>query len=192
MARVLMVSTVVAVLGASALGTDTARAIAAPASPTPLSSDTVSPVVELFTTTTAEGLDLPLGPTQAGEVVGVSFETLAPTPPEPALAPEPEPEPPPAPLSLRDRALGRFVELGAAPWQVAIFDCIGWRESRWSNVRSKTGDSGVLQINDVHSAQLRAQGLDAWVPEDAATYSWQLSRRGTNFTPWTVHASCGV
>lgn len=107
-----------------------------------------------------------------------------------AATPEPAPlqlPPPIDPGDLRGRALARFVELGAAPWQVAMFDCIGRNESGWQNVRGRwSPDSGVLQINDVHLPLLHDLGLDPWVPEDAATFAWQLSRQGRNFSPWTV------
>jgi len=102
------------------------------------------------------------------------------------------PVPRPMDGSLRDRALAKFHALGAAQWQINVFDCIGWYESGWQNKQSPTDDEGVLQINRVHLPQLQAQGLNPWVPEDAATYSWQLSRQGTNFRPWTVHGLCGV
>lgn len=96
-------------------------------------------------------------------------------------------------LTLRERALQKLTELGAPPWVVNGFDCIGWRESKWSNVRSRTGDDGVLQINDVHDPELRRLGLDPYVPEDAAEFSWRLfTRAGNSFRDWTVRGLCGL
>ena len=51
-------------------------------------------------------------------------------------------------------------------------------------------DAGVYQLNSIHNAQLRAEGLDPHVPEDAATNAWQLSRGGTTFRPWVVAPIC--
>ena len=118
--------------------------------------------------------------------------TVDPSPDRVVEQPARQTEPPPE-LSLRERALNRFVELGAPPWVVGAFDCIGWYESKWQNVRSRTGDTGVLQINDVHRPELRAWGLDPWVPEDAATWSWHLfTRAGWSFRDWTVRGLCGL
>jgi hypothetical protein len=121
----------------------------------------------------------------------LTFDGPAPTPtttlpPPPILVP-------PTPLTLRERALNRLAELGAPQWAISAFDCIGWRESGWENKRSVTSDDGTLQINDVHDAELRASGLDPYVPEDAATFSWRLfTRAGWSFRDWTVRGLCGV
>lgn len=99
---------------------------------------------------------------------------------------------------VRGRALAKIASFGAAQWQIDVFDCIGWHESGWQSKRSNkanyngTYDHGPFQINDVHWSQLNAQGLDPYVPEDAATYVWQLSRQGTRFGAWSVHSLCGV
>ena len=96
-------------------------------------------------------------------------------------------------LTPRERTLNRLVELGAPGWVVGAFDCIGWRESGWANVRSKTGDSGVLQINDVHGPELARLGLDPWSPEDSASFAWLLfTRAGWSFRDWTVAPKCGL
>ncbi len=106
----------------------------------------------------------------------------------------PAPTIPPPELTLRERALNRLTELGAQPWQVVVFDCIGLHESGWENVdhRNPDGsvDAGVYQLNSIHRAQLAAEGLDPHVPEDAAQYAWQLSRQGTTFRPWVVAPIC--
>jgi len=134
-----------------------------------------------LSTTPAESSFVPI----ASPALNVS----PPPPPEdatPALAPPPE-------LTLRERALNRFAELGAPQWVVNAFDCVGWRESRWLNVRSRTGDTGVLQINDVHNPELWRLGLSAWSPEDSATFSWLLfTRAGWSFRDWTVRGLCGL
>lgn len=100
--------------------------------------------------------------------------------------------------SIRDRALDKLRALGAAQWQISIFDCIGAHESGWQSKRSNrmnsngTWDHGPFQINDIHWPALNAQHLDPYVPEDAAVYVWQLSRSGTSFGAWSVHGLCGV
>lgn len=98
-----------------------------------------------------------------------------------------------SPVTLRERALNRFAELGAPAWVIAAFDCIGRNESGWTNSRSKTGDSGTLQINDVHRPELDRLGLDPMVPEDAATFAWRLfTRAGWSFRDWVVAPWCGL
>jgi hypothetical protein len=122
---------------------------------------------------------LPLSPLSSAEIGSPVALDVSPIPP------------PPEPPTLRERALNRLVELGAAPWQIGVFDCIGWHESNWRNVRNhQSGDDGVFQISDIHDPQLRAQGLDPYVPEDAATFAWQLSRQGSTFKPWVVAPLC--
>lgn len=96
------------------------------------------------------------------------------------------------PPTLRDIALARFAQLGAQPWEIAAFDCIGRRESGWTNKRSPTADDGTLQINDVHDPELATLGLDPYNPSDAADYSWLLYRRRGNFHDWTVAPACGL
>lgn len=114
-------------------------------------------------------------------------------PPLPPIVP-----PPPVELTIRERALAQLERLGATERQLIVFDCIGWYESGWQSKRSNqrnadgTYDHGPFQINDVHRAQLAAQNLDPYNPEDAATYVWQLSRQGRIFTAWAVHTLCGV
>lgn len=98
-----------------------------------------------------------------------------------------------APLTLRERALGQLAALGAPPWVIAGFDCIGRHESGWRNARSSTGDSGVFQINDVHRPELARLGLDPWLPEDAATFALQLwARAGGSWRDWTVAPLCNL
>jgi hypothetical protein len=100
---------------------------------------------------------------------------------------------PPIELSLRERTLGRLADLGAPQWVVNAFDCVGWFESKWQNVRSRTGDTGVLQINDVHRPELNRLGLDPWSPEDSASFAWLLfTRAGWSFRDWNVRGLCGL
>ncbi len=116
--------------------------------------------------------------------VAVSPTTTTSTPTDP---------PPSSPLTLRERALNRLAELGAPQWVLNAFDCVGWFESRWSNVRSRTGDTGVLQINDVHRPELYRLGLDPWSPEDSASFAWLLfTRAGWSFRDWTTRGLCGL
>lgn len=95
--------------------------------------------------------------------------------------------------TVRERTLSKLAELGAPEWVVAAFDCVGWYESKWANVRSRTGDTGVLQINDVHRPELARLGLDPWVPEDSAEFAWRLfTRAGWSFRDWNVRGLCGL
>jgi hypothetical protein len=110
--------------------------------------------------------------------------------------------PPPRPVVdsnwVRDEALDEFRALGAAQWQIDVFDCIGYKESGWQSKRSNrpnangTWDHGPFQINDVHWPTLNRLGLDPYNARDAARYAWRLSGNGSFFTAWSVHWSCGV
>lgn len=134
--------------------------------------------------------------------------TVTGPPPTTEQVSEPPPEPKPEPaqpaseaaplLSVRDRALSKLRELGAAAWQIGVFDCIGSHESGWQSIRSRransngTFDHGPFQINDIHWPLLNSLGLDPYRPEDAAVFVWRLSGNGQRFGAWSVHASCGV
>lgn len=140
-------------------------------------------------TATVEVVIAPLGPTP------VPYELLGPGPIAVLAIVEPEPPAPAAeqndstipwfpPEYVMDHA---FAVLGATDWQRAMFLCIAWHESSFNPVAdSRTGDHGILQINDIHRRQLAAQGLSWYEPYDSAVYAWQLSHEGTNFSPWVV------
>jgi hypothetical protein len=143
------------------------------------------------------------------DIVTASYTPPPEAPPPAALVEPPAAEPTAAPPesvdvsdrsggTVRDRALTQLQWLGAAQWQISVFDCIARNESRWQNKRSDrmnyngTWDHGVWQINDIHWPLLNALGLDPYIPEDAARFVWRLSRSGSSFQPWSVRASCGV
>lgn len=154
--------------------------------------------VEAVTPPAVEPVDLVVAPPHEPEQPPV--DASPPTTEVPPPPPEPEPQLHPAMTgTVRERALARLAELGATPWMLTVFDCIGRHESGWQSIRSHranpngTFDHGPFQLNDVHWPTLNGAGLDPYVPEDAATFAWSLSRNGTRFSPtWTVASRCGV
>jgi len=131
-----------------------------PSLPSPTSSTTTSPGTTTSSTSTT------------------STTTARPT----YTLPAPQP-------TLRQRTLDTLTQLGATPEQLTVWDCIGQAESGWTNTTSTSGDHGVLQINAIHLEHLARIGLDPYIPEDAATYAYNLwQARG--FQPWTTAKGC--
>lgn len=118
--------------------------------------------------------------------------------PEITLPAEPAPAPAPAPVPARPRS-------GVEQWRdVAL--AAGWPEWTWPTLayvigaesggdpeaRSRTGDTGLLQVNDVHLPRLCREGIacsveelkDPYVNLVAGLTVWQ--RAGESWRPWSV------
>jgi len=84
----------------------------------------------------------------------------------------------------------------AGGWDVGRMSRYMWRESRcWPGVRSRTSDSGLLQVNDVNHRHLRT-ALGEWVDRytlldarqniraSAALCAYWRSAVGNCYAPW--------
>jgi Transglycosylase SLT domain len=86
-------------------------------------------------------------------------------------------------------------------WDVGRMSAIMWRESRcFHDVRSRTSDSGLLQINDINHTFLRTaldEHVDRWTLLDAdqnvraaaALFRYWRDCCGNGYSPWKATTS---
>jgi hypothetical protein len=110
-------------------------------------------------------------------------------PPSPSTTlAEPSSTKPPAPIDL---GLKRLTELGANPYQLRIFGCLAWFESRNDPYAvSPTNDKGLWQIHfPLHA--WRSAGRDIFDPIVNAEVAWDIYRE-SGWRAWSTHGLCGV
>lgn len=87
----------------------------------------------------------------------------------------------------------RLLEVHSPGWDVARMSRIMWRESRCQpDVRSRTRDTGLLQINDVNLEYLRDRGVDVTQLRDpdvnvqagAMLFRYWFRVAGDGYQPW--------
>jgi len=87
----------------------------------------------------------------------------------------------------------RLLEVHNPGWDVARMSRIMWRESRCQpNMRSKTRDTGLLQINDVNLQYLQQRGVDVTQLRDpdvnvqagALLFRYWSRVAGNGYQPW--------
>ncbi len=94
------------------------------------------------------------------------------------------------PMSSIDIAIATLSDLGAQQWQLDVFRCLAWFESRNDPYAvSATNDYGLMQINGVHRAKYA--GRDIFDPTVNAEVAWQVYL-GSGFRAWTTARLCGV
>lgn len=92
-------------------------------------------------------------------------------------------------LSPIDTGLNRLNELGASPYQLRVFGCLAWFESKNDPyVVSRTQDYGLWQINRYFHAW-RWAGRDIFDPITNAEVAWDIYRE-SGFRAWTTARLC--
>lgn len=105
---------------------------------------------------------------------------------------EPSPPLPPPPLLVPIEAgMNRLAELGASPYQLRVFGCLAWFESRNDPYAvSRTNDRGLWQIHfPLHA--WRSAGRDIYDPVVNAEVAWDIYRE-SGWRAWSTHGLCGV
>lgn len=121
------------------------------------------------------------------------------------VRPEAVPEAPPAPGQDGTAIEGRCTQwedlLVAHPptvgWDVERMSALMWRESGcWPEIRSRTSDTGLLQINDINLPYLRdvlGEDVTRWTLTDpvqnvraaAALCDYWADQRSSCYLPWS-------
>ena len=99
------------------------------------------------------------------------------------------------PSEQRCRQWEPLLEAHNPGWDVARMSRIMWRESRCRpQVRSRTSDTGLLQINDVNLQYLHDRGVDVAQLRDPAVnvaaaaelYRYWYKATGDGYQPWKI------
>ena len=91
-------------------------------------------------------------------------------------------EEPKVELSIEEKIREEFKD---APIMVEVARC----ESQFRNVQSKTGDSGPLQINQVHLPTLKKLGLDRENVDDNIAFA-RILYTESGLKPWENSKHC--
>ncbi len=130
---------------------------------------------------------VPIPPPATSELsVAVSPPLTAPTPPEPTATR--------SPATPIEQGLARLEELGATAYQLRIFGCLAWFESRndpYAIHYNTNGsvDRSLWQINSIHAAKYA--GRDIFDPVVNAEVAWQIYQ-SSGWRAWAVAPKCGV